>query len=287
MDRGEVVQEVFEEVADLAPHISSGMLHRREYVGEENPSNERQMEADVWAHEFLKEEITSIEGVGQFASEEEEDVARCGEGLAVTVDPLDGSSNIPTNNLVGTIVGFYDAELPAKGEDLVAAFYIVFGPLTTVMFAEPSGEVNEYVIEEKADDSVEIHLASEDLELPDPYVFGFGGGDDSWRDGFREFAEDVREDLKLRYGGALVGDVNQVVHNGGIFAYPGLEERPEGKLRLVFEGNPIAHIIEQLGGASSNGERSILEVEPGGIHERTPLFLGNRELIERAEDHVR
>lgn len=280
----EVVEKVFESVAELAPHISSGMLHRREYVGEENPSNERQMEADVWANEFLKEEITSIEGVGQYASEEEEDITECGEGVSVAVDPLDGSSNIPTNNLVGTIVGIYDKELPCKGENLISAFYVVYGPLTSIMRTE-GDQVNEYVLEEKKGDRVEIHLASEDLELPEPYVFGFGGNK-QWTEEFREFAHEIEEDLKLRYGGAFVGDINQTIHYGGLFAYPHRKDAPEGKYRLLFEANPVSYIIEKAGGSSTNREKSILQVEAEELHQRVPFFAGNTEMVERVEQEL-
>ena len=282
MKNSETAQEIFEAVAETAPHISSGMLHRREYVGEENPSNEEQLEADVWANEILKEKITSIEGVGQFASEEEHEVMDCGEGLAVTIDPLDGSSNIPTNNLVGIIVGIYKDEIPCKGSEMVSAFYIVFGPLTTAIVAE-DGELNEYVVEQKSGDRIEIHPASSDISLPEPYVYGFGGNK-NWTEKFREFENKVQHDLKLRYGGSLVGDVNQVIHQGGIFGYPARTDAPEGKLRLLFEGNPMAYIMEAAGGSSTNGDKNILEVEPEELHQRTPLFLGNNEMIEKVEE---
>jgi fructose-1,6-bisphosphatase I len=81
----------------------------------------------------------------------------------------------------------------------------------------------------------------------------------------------------------MIGDVNQVLTYGGIFGYPGLEGRPEGKLRLLFEGHPIAHIVESAGGASSNGEQSLLACAPEALHERTPLFVGNEEYIDRLE----
>lgn len=277
----ETVEEVFETVASVAPHISSGLLKRREYVGEENPSDEKQLEADVWANEFLKEEITSIEGVGQFASEEEEKIIECGEGVSVAIDPLDGSSNIPTNNLVGTIVGIYDEELPCKGENLVSAFYVVYGPLMTVMKAE-NGRVDEYVLERKEGDQVEIHLASEDIEIPEPYVYGIGGNK-NWTEEMREFESGISEDLKLRYGGALVGDVNQTVHQGGLFSYPQRTDAPDGKLRLLFECNPIAYIVESAGGASTDMEKSVLEVEAENLHQRVPFFVGNKEMIDKVE----
>jgi fructose-1,6-bisphosphatase I len=277
MNSGEVVDEVVQEVAEAAPHISSGLKRRREYVGEENPSGERQMEADVWANELLQELITSIDGVGEFASEEKEEIIDCGEGLSVTVDPLDGSSNIPTNNLVGTIVGIYDDELPCKGENLVAAFYIVYGPLTTMMLAR-DGEVDEYVIEEVSGDQVELHLASEDIVIPEAYVYGFGGNK-HWSDDFREFEQEISEEYKLRYGGAFVGDVNQVIHNGGVFGYPWREDAPEGKLRLIFECNPVAFIVEMAGGSSTDSDQSILSKEASELHQRSPFFTGSSEII--------
>ena len=284
MNREEVIDDVIDTVAEAAPHITSGMMHRREYVGEENPSNERQMEADVWANELLKEMLTSVEGVGQFASEEESEATDCGEGFSVAIDPLDGSSNIPTNNLVGTIVGIYNEELPCSGENLVTAFYVLYGPLTTLTVAR-DGEVNEYVIEEKSGDQVELHKASSDIELPEAYVYGFGGNK-NWTEEFRELEAEISRELKLRYGGALVGDFNQILHHGGVFAYPKRTDAPNGKYRLIFEGNPMAYIIETAGGASTNGEKSILDVEAEEIHQRVPFHVGDEDLIDRLESRL-
>jgi len=92
--------------------------------------------------------------------------------------------------------------------------------------------------------------------------------------------------LKLRYGCALVGDVNQVIHQGGVFAYPKRTDAPNGKLRLLFEANPIAYIFQNAGGSSTDGENNILEIEAEELHQRTPLFIGNKELIEKAEQDL-
>lgn len=284
MDKEDTIKRVFETVADAAPHIASGMQNRREYVGEENPSQEKQREADVWANELLKELITSIDGVGEFASEEEEKIINCGEGVSVTIDPLDGSSNIPTNNLVGTIVGIYNQKLPCKGENLIAAFYIVFGPLTTAMKAE-NGSVDEYVIEELEGDDTKLVKASEDIEVPSPRVYGFGGNK-QWTDEFRKLESEISQKMKLRYGGALVGDFNQVMHHGGVFGYPSRKDAPEGKYRLLFEANPMAYIMENAGGSSTNGEKSILEVSANELHQRTPFFAGDKELIQEINDKL-
>lgn len=284
MDQEAVVDEIIQTVANVAPHISSGLLKRREYIGEENPSDERQLEADVWANEFFKEELTSIKGVGQFASEEEHTVTECGEGLSVAIDPLDGSSNIPTNNLVGTIVGIYDAQLPAKGENLVAAFYVLYGPLTSFTVAR-NGKVNEYVLEEEEADQSKLHKASADLEITEKKTYGFGGNK-NWTDEFREFEDRISKEFKLRYGGSLVGDFNQMLHHGGVFGYPSRTDAENGKYRILFEGNPMGFIAETAAGSSSNGDSSILSIEVDEVHQRVPFFAGNSEMVEKLEKEL-
>ncbi len=281
----ETVEKIFEAVAETAPHIYSGLLHRREYIQTENPSSEDQLEADIWANELLKEKITCIDGVGEYASEEEREVTDCGEGLSVAVDPLDGSSNIPTNNIVGTIVAVYDEKLPCSGRNIVSAFYVVFGPLISIVRAE-NGEVNEYVVEGKKSNGIEIYLASEGLKLPEPKLYGFGGNN-NWTENFRKFENKISEQYKLRYGGALVGDFNQILHYGGIFAYPSCKDAENGKYRLLFEGNPMAYIAEMAGGASTDGEKSILDVEAEDLHQRVPFHAGNTELINRLEEELK
>ena len=319
----DAVTEIVETVARAAPEIRGGLSGRRRKADEQNPSGETQMAADVWADELLEARLTAIGGVGQYASEEREKVVDCGgdgddDGgdYAVAVDPLDGSSNLKSNNSMGTILGVYDAELPAKGRELVAAAYVLYGPITTMVVAR-DGEVTEYVIEsetrsnsdggkarddvpriverqprETASESrdgddrvaVERRAVRENVSLPDdPVVYGFGGRVPDWTDRFADYASQIERELKLRYGGAMIGDVNQVLTYGGVFAYPELESRPEGKLRLQFEGNPIAYVVESAGGASSNGAESLLDAEVTDLHQRTPVYVGNSELIDRLE----
>ncbi|WP_266077511.1 class 1 fructose-bisphosphatase [Haladaptatus caseinilyticus] len=274
----ETLDKIIDVVAASAPDIRGGLAGRRRKADEENPSGETQMAADVWADEYLESELTAIEGVGEFASEEREDVIDCGEGLSVAIDPLDGSSNIKSNNSMGTIVGVYDAPLPASGRDLVASAYVLFGPITTMVVAR-AGTVTEYVVEDG-----NLRPVKKDLTLPhDPVVYGFGGRVPDWTDGFADYVDEIEDELKLRYGGAMIGDINQVLTYGGVFAYPGLQSRPEGKLRLQFEGNPMAYILESAGGRSSDGEQSLLDVEPESLHQRVPVHLGNDDLIDRLE----
>jgi fructose-1,6-bisphosphatase I len=144
------------------------------------------------------------------------------------------------------------------------------------------GSATEYVIHDDGD----YDVLTEDMKLPeDPLVYGFGGRVPNWVEPFEEFAADVESDpsMKLRYGGAMIGDVNQVLTYGGIFAYPTLSNAPEGKLRLQFEGYPVGYIVEAAGGASSDGHQSLLDVEKEDLHARTPVYVGNQELIDDLE----
>ncbi|ELZ12902.1 fructose-1,6-bisphosphatase [Natrinema thermotolerans DSM 11552] len=279
-----VVEDIVATISRSATEIRQGLIGRRGTVDEENPSGETQAEADVWADELLGERLTGIDGVGQYASEERANVVDCGadpadgDAYAVAVDPLDGSSNLKSNNTMGTIFGVYDAALPARGETLVAAGFVLYGPITTMVIATEE-TVAEYELS-----GGERNVVDDDVTLPDePVVYGFGGRVPDWPADFREYAREIEDELKLRYGGALIGDVNQVLTYGGTFGYPGLESRPEGKLRLQFEGNPIGYVVERAGGRSSNGDRSLLAVEPDALHDRTPVHVGNDELIERLE----
>ncbi|TKX87274.1 fructose-1,6-bisphosphatase [Halorubrum sp. SS5] len=289
------VDAVFDAVTATAPEIRAALPGRRVESGTENASGESVLAGDLYADELLGDAITAVDGVGSFVSEERETAVDAGgavgsgpdDAYAVAIDPLDGSSNLRSNNAMGTVVGVYDAPLPASGRDLVAAGYVLYGPITTMVVADEAG-VREEVVERAPDgDGVERSVVEGDLTLPaTPTVYGFGGRVPDWPADFRAYARAVEDDLKLRYGGAMVGDVNQVLTYGGVFAYPALRSAPEGKLRLQFEANPIAYIIERAGGASSDGTGSILDVEPEAVHQRTPLYVGNEELIDRLEAAV-
>jgi fructose-1,6-bisphosphatase I len=285
-DADPIVEAVFDAVAATAPEIRAALPGRRVESGTNNPSGESVLAGDLYADELLGEALTAVDGVGSFVSEEREATVDAGgvvgEGAyAVAIDPLDGSSNLRSNNAMGTVVGVYDAPLPATGRDLVAAGYVLYGPITTMVVADESG-VREEVVERVADGGVDRSVVDDDLRLPDePLVYGFGGRVPDWPDDFTAYAREIEDELKLRYGGAMVGDVNQVLTYGGIFAYPALIDAPDGKLRLSFEANPIAYIIERAGGAATDGEIDILDVEPDGVHDRVPLYVGNEALVER------
>ena len=275
------VDDIVATIARSAAEIRQGLVGRRGKADEENPSGETQAEADIWADELLADRLSSIDGVGQYASEERSEIIDAGDDqVYVAVDPLDGSSNLKSNNTMGTVFGIYDEPLPAPGSALVASGWILYGPITTMACAR-DGSVTKYELTGGGRTVVE-----EDVTLPDePLVYGFGGRVPHWHDDFREYVREIESDPghKLRYGGAMIGDVNQVLTYGGIFAYPALEDSPRGKLRLQFEGNPIAYLIESAGGRSSDGSQSILEVEPTDLHDRVPLHVGNTEFIDQLE----
>jgi fructose-1,6-bisphosphatase I len=275
----DTIDAVFDTVAAVAGDVRGVLASRRSYEAAENPSGERQLAADVYADEQLEDRLLALDDVGSYASEERETVVTDSGAYHVACDPLDGSSNLKSNNGMGTIVGIYEEQPPAPGDALVAAGYVLYGPITTMVTAV-DGTVTEYLVE-----GGERDLLNADVRLPDdPVVYGFGGRVPDWTDAFAEYVEGVEGDrLKLRYGGAMVADVNQVVTYGGIFGYPMLADRPEGKLRLQFEGHPMAHIIETAGGASTDGTRSLLEKTPTELHERSPVFVGNGSLIADLE----
>ena len=275
------VAQVIDTIAETTPDVRAAILTERGHSETVNPTGDEQLAADIRADELFERRLLSIDGVASYASEERPDVTTSTGRLHVAMDPLDGSSNLEPNSGMGTIFSVYSERPPTAGENLLAAGFVVYGPVTSMLVAR-EGQVREYLL----DDGTK-RLVDNDVTVPEePTVFGFGGGVDSWTDEFEPVAESIREELKLRYGGAMVADVNQVLTYGGIFAYPALQSRPEGKLRLQFEGHPMAYVVESAGGRSTDGEGSLLDVTPQELHERTPLYLGNDALVERVESTV-
>jgi fructose-1,6-bisphosphatase I len=267
-------------VKETADYMNTHLASHAGSRGETNPSGEVQTSADVWADDLFFDALAPLDGVGSYASEEREEVLNCGEGYTVAVDPLDGSANLASNNSVGTIVGVYDAELPATGRDLVAAMMVLHGPYTTMTVArEDRDVVQDYLLQ----DGHSERRGTFTLPQP-PSVVGIAGKPTDRSDRLNELVRDLERDLKLRYGGATVADLAQVLEYGGIFGYPVSAAYPEGKLRVHYESAPLAYLIENAAGASSDGSQSLLDVEPDRLHARTPTFLGDPALVSRVED---
>jgi fructose-1,6-bisphosphatase I len=252
-----------------------------------NIYGDQQTELDVWSNGLLTKKLLRSGLVRQVASEEMETVMSADRGeYTVALDPLDGSSNVKTNNLMGTIVGIYhDKALPATGRDLLCGLYFLYGPYVEavvgikhgVYLAAPAG---------RGTGASKFISNGEPHRLPQKgSVYGIGGSRDKWTLKVHEFADRLeKKKLKFRYGGSFVGDYNQVLCSGGFFAYPELLDAPDGKYRLQFESNPIGYITEKAGGKASTGKARILDVEPISISQRVPTYLGNKDLVSEFED---
>jgi fructose-1,6-bisphosphatase I len=252
-----------------------------------NVYGDQQTELDVWSNALLTKRLLRSGLVRQVASEEMETVLNADHGeYTVALDPLDGSSNLKTNNLVGTIVGIYhDKSLPARGRDLLSALYFLYGPYVEAVVGTKSG-VYLAAPAGRGTGASKFVSNGEPHRLPQKgSVYGIGGSRDKWTEKVSEFAHSLeKKKLKFRYGGSFVGDYNQVLCGGGFFAYPELVDAPEGKYRLQFESNPIGYITERAGGKASTGKGRILDVEPVSISQRVPTYLGNKELVSEFEE---
>lgn len=276
-------------LAELSFQILAEIPKALETTGGVNIYGEEQTQIDVWSNELLTKRLLKSGLVRQVASEEMDKPVESRHGeFSVVLDPLDGSSNIGTDNLAGTIVGIYhDKRLPGKGRELLASIYFLYGPYVQAVLAVQGGAYVS-VAAGKGRGPERFLSSGEPHRLPEKgSVYGIGGFRDKWTPPVREFADTLeKRRLKLRYGGSFVGDYNQVLHKGGFFAYPALLDAPDGKYRLQFESNPVGFITEKAGGGASTGRGSVLDVEPENIAQRVPTYLGNRELVSEFESLV-
>ncbi len=274
------VDAILDAVVETTEEVRAGMADHRGKVDAENPTGDTQAVADRWIDDLLLERFRELDGVGAFVSEERSGVRDVGEGYSVAVDPLDGSSNLESNNATGTIVAVYDAPLPARGRELVASAYALYGPYTTMTVAR-GGEVETRVLREgRTVDSNPVSMPA------DPEICGAAGRTSEWDDALRSYFGELRERYKLRYGGAMVADVEQLLARGGFLAYPSTAAKPDGVLRLQFESNPVAHIVEAAGGRSSDGAGSILDRDPDSLHGAVPTYLGTPSLVDELESRL-
>ena len=248
-----------------------------------NPSGEQQKSIDVFSNDEFVEALAATGAASEIASEEMAEPVVAKGRLSVAMDPLDGSSNVETNNPLGSIFGFYSRHLPSSGRGIVGALYVTYGNMLTITLSFGKGVHRFVSVREGA--SMSFELLSLDLKLPDkPEVDGFGGFRKDWIPPVRDFVDSLAgRGLRTRYCGTFVGDYNQVLARGGVFAYPQLLDKPHGKLRVHYETAPIAYINEQAGGYATDGRRNILDIEPKSLSEPSPAYIGSASLVRELE----
>jgi len=255
-------------------------------LSEVNPSGETQKAIDVFSNDVFVESLTATGCAAEVASEEMEEPVQAKGEVSVAMDPLDGSSNVETNNPLGSIFGFYTKRLPTSGRRLAGALYVTYGNMITLTFSFGKGVHRFVAVREGADMSFE--LLGVNLKLPEkPEVYGVGGYRKDWIPGVRQFVDSLEgRGMRVRYCGTFVGDYNQVLARGGVFAYPQLVNKPKGKLRILYETAPMAFLNEQAGGYASDGTKNILDLEPAELADTSPAYIGSSSLVRELEKLV-
>jgi fructose-1,6-bisphosphatase I len=273
----------------------------------ENATGDVQKKLDVLAH---REFVRALRRGGEcclIGSEEHAEAipisteAESGQYI-VLMDPLDGSGNVDVNVSIGTIFSIYKLPDGVKepstkhalqpGRDQVAAGYVVYGSSTTLVYTTGNG-VNGFTL----DPSIgEFLLSHPDITTPPTgKIYSINEGNyGSWGEGTKQYIKWLQEDdpetnrpYTSRYIGSFVADFHRNLLKGGIYIYPANRRDPSGKLRLMYEANPMAFIVEQAGGRASTGFTRILDVEPEALHQRTPVYIGNAEMVTLVENFLK
>lgn len=244
------------------------------------------MALDKWADDVLVNELKRTKLVRWISTEEQPGIIEINDPkneFGVVIDPLDGSSLIDVNLAVGTIIGIYPGKVLEPGRTMIAAMYILYGPLTTLTFTAGDG-VHDFVMDEKG----VFNLMEENVRIREGKIYAPGALRKDYIPQHARFIDALEKDgYKLRFSGSFVADMHQILHKGGLFTYPAFKGKEKGKLRLLFEANPIGKIISEAGGAISNGKEDILSVKPGSIDERTPIYAGGKKEIELIEKFMK
>lgn len=269
----------------------------------ENVQGEVQQKLDVMANEVIIKALDHGGRLCGMASEEEPGIIHIPEGFkcgkyVFMFDPLDGSSNIDVNVPVGTIFSVMRKitrgtraemeDMLQPGRRQVAAGYVIYGSSTMLVYTTGQG-VHGFTL----DPSIgEFLLSHPNIRIPDAgrYLSVNDSYEQHWDEHVRSLMrhyrglEGDRRALSVRYVGSLVADFHRNLLGGGIFCYPSNTKSPRGKLRLMYEANPLAFIVEQAGGAASDGATRIMDVQPSELHQRTPLYIGSKSEVELADE---
>lgn len=273
-------------VAEASITVWDNIPFKSGLLAEVNPSGETQKAIDVFSNDVFVEALVATNQAAEVASEEMEDVVRGKGDVSVAMDPLDGSSNVETNNPLGSIFGFYRKRLPTSGRSLAGSLYVTYGNVITLTFSFGKGVHRFVAVREGA--KMGFELLGVNLRLPpEPEVYGIGGASKDWIPPVKTFVDTLEgRGMRVRYCGTFVGDYNQVLSRGGVFAYPELVKKPQGKLRILYETAPMSFINEQAGGYGSDGRRNILDIQPATLAETSPAYIGSAPLVRELEESV-
>lgn len=271
-----------------------------------NVQGEIQQKLDVFANEIIVKAMDHTGRLAAMASEEEPDIIpipdefKCGK-YVLLFDPLDGSSNIDVNVPVGTIFSVLKKitrgnhgnleDMLQPGRRQVAAGYVIYGSSTMMVYTTGQG-VHGFTL----DPSIgEFLLSHPNIQIPPRgrYLSVNSGYEQNWDDRVKALMrryrglDGVQKPMNSRYVGSLVADFHRNLLGGGLFAYPANTQSPRGKLRLLYEANPLAFVVEAAGGAATDGKTDILNIMPEELHQRTPLFIGSKEDVQTAREILR
>lgn len=280
----------------------AGLVDILGLTGRENVQGEQVQKLDVFANEAMIRMNEFTGRVCVMASEEVDDVIPADpRGKYVLIfDPLDGSSNIEYNVSIGTIFAIYHRlgsdggcgpeDCLQPGRNLLAAGYVVYGSSTMMVYSTGRG-VYGFTLDPGVG---EFLLSHRNIRSPKPKYYSVNHAYMSrWSRGIQEYVAwlqgngDDAPKLSARYIGSMVADFHRNLLAGGVFLYPGDLKRPQGKLRLLYEAAPLGFLAEQAGGYASTGHENILDIEPTSLHQRVPVFVGDRHLVKRAEEFIR
>jgi len=249
------------------------------YSQQENSSGETQLQLDIKCDMIIEEEFSHVASIHTIASEEKEkEVLLNKDGkYFIAYDPLDGSSLIDVNLSVGSIFGIYENGFDAK--NMVASCYVVFGPRVEMVFAHNKAKL--HLLQGKEFEFVKEIRLNEKGKLNAP-----GGTQQNWKPYHKELVDGFfAEGYRLRYSGGMVPDLHQILlKGGGLFSYPATSDKPDGKLRKLFEVFPFAFVFKTAGGEAIDGQKDLMELECAHIHDTSPCFFGSSYEIQRVRE---
>jgi len=266
----------------------AGLLGVLGSAGKVNVQGEEVQKLDELANRILLENLKSCGKACQITSEEIEDALIVSEsGYAVAFDPLDGSSNIDVNVSIGTIFSIHKDTVMQPGREQLVVGYVIYGPSTMLVMSLGDGVVGFTLDPESGN----FLLSHPKIELPEKgkiYSINEANRNKWTSEGLRWFIDYLKtEKYTQRYVGSMVADVHRTLLKGGIFIYPADEKNTSGKLRLLYEAKPMAFLIEQAGGLSSDGTQSLLDIFPTELHQRVPVIIGSRWEVEKCLEYMK